>query len=290
MANSIQINDFSLNVRTGRPLSFYGKLSQRTLPGIHLQFRVSAAEDIEAVENLLTLKVVQVSDPFAQQTYPASFVIHQWSTGNGYVGREYIGEVRALDKAPEYKTIAIDGNEFPVLVAHEEVIEIEQDQESIVRSLLLQLTSDQFATLQELRNSVTSQPLGMRRMGIDEQPRMVRFGGNMYWSKHTADGQTFYKQIVRLVEPADSPNGKGAVLALGLDQEILFGMVLALTARFQRLTDELVASNVLSSEQQADLLREDWKGLLDSQQNSRIMQEAWRVKDAEQVLKEEKPE
>lgn len=290
MSNSIQINNLSLNIGAGRPLSFYGKLSQQTLPGIHLQFRVSMPEDIEAVENLLTLKVVQVNDPFAQQTYPASFVIHQWSTGNGHLGREYIGEVRALDKAPEYKAIAIESNEFQVLMAHEEVIDMKPDQESIFRSMLLQLTASQFATLQELFNSVAPQPLSIKRIGIDEQPIIVRFGGRMYWSKHTNDGETLYKQIVRFVEPADLPNGKGGGLALELDQNILFRMVMALTARFQRLTDELVASNVLSREQQAALLNEDWKELLGSQQNGQIMQDAYRVEDAEKALKEEEPE
>ena len=286
MSNSIQINDLSLNMRTGRPLSFYGKLSQQTLSGINLQFRVSTPEDIEVVENLLMLKVVQVNDPFAQETYSASFVIHRWSEGNGYPGREYIGEVRALDKAPEYKAIAIEGEEFQVLAAHEQLIDVKLGQEGIIRNLLLQVTPSQFAAVQELFKR-EAKPLSIKRVGVDEQPITARFGGRMYWSKHIIDGETFYKQIVRFVEPADLPNESGTGIALELDQNILFRMVLALTARFQRLTDELVASNMLSHEQQVALLNENWKEMLDSHQSSQIMQDAYRVGDAEIVLKEE---
>lgn len=282
MANSIQINDLSLSIRVGRPLSFYGKLSQQTLPGIHLQFRVSEPEDIEAVENLLALKAVQVNDPFVQQTYPASFVIHQWSTGNGYVGREYIGEVRALDKAPEYKVIVVEGNKFQVLAAREEA---DSDEESIFRTMLLQLTSSQFEIVQTLLER-GEQPLSLQRVGIDEQPRTARFAGRMYWSKHTEGEETFYKQIVRFIEPISFPVSKVG-LALQLDQDILSRMVLALSARFQRLMDELVVAGALSSEQQTALLNDEWKALLEQNRLDQVVRERFRVQDAEWVFKEE---
>ena len=279
MPKVIQINDVTLDVRAGRPTSFYGRLSDKTLPGIDMDFHVTGSQIVEAIERLASQETVQVTDPFVGQTYPASFRLMSHSYTDGQHQHYFICEVRAQDIAPEFSVLIIGGDEFPVLASREEVV-TEQDQEGIYRVIVLRLTQAQFVAVQKLLRH----ELSIRRKGVDEKPLVVRPGSRMYWSKHTEDGQTFYKQMVRLVHPSNFPSGKAPGIALVTEQDILFRMVLALSARFERLSDELIEAGVISDEKRALLLSDNWKELLDQQRIDEIAQQTYRVADAEDEL------
>jgi len=279
MPKVIQINDVTLDVRAGRPTSFYGRLSDKTLPGIDMDFHVTGSQIVEAIERLASQETVQVTDPFVGQTYPASFRLMSHSYTDGQHQHYFICEVRAQDIAPEFSVLIIGGDEFPVLASREEVV-TEQDQEGIYRVIVLRLTQAQFVAVQKLLRH----ELSIRRKGVDEKPLVVRPGSRMYWSKHTEDGQTFYKQMVRLVHPSNFPSGKAPGIALVTEQDILFRMVMALSARFERLSDELIEAGVISDEKRALLLSDNWKELLDQQRIDEIAQQTYRVADAEDEL------
>ncbi len=280
MPKVIQINDVTLDVRAGRPTSFYGRLSDKTLPGIDMDFHVTGSQIVEAIERLASQETVQVTDPFVGQTYPASFRLMSHSYTDGQHQHYFICEVRAQDIAPEFSVLIIGGDEFPVLASREEVV-TEQDQEGIYRVIVLRLTQAQFVAVQKL---LRHDELSIRRKGVDEKPLVVRPGSRMYWSKHTEDGQTFYKQMVRLVHPSNFPSGKAPGIALVTEQDILFRMVMALSARFERLSDELIEAGVISDEKRALLLSDNWKELLDQQRIDEIAQQTYRVADAEDEL------
>jgi len=280
MPKVIQINDVTLDVRAGRSTSFYGRLSDKTLPGIDMDFHVTGSQIVEAIERLASQETVQVTDPFVGQTYPASFRLMSHSYTDGQHQHYFICEVRAQDIAPEFSVLIIGGDEFPVLASREEVV-TEQDQEGIYRVIVLRLTQAQFVAVQKL---LRHDELSIRRKGVDEKPLVVRPGSRMYWSKHTEDGQTFYKQMVRLVHPSNFPSGKAPGIALVTEQDILFRMVMALSARFERLSDELIEAGVISDEKRALLLSDNWKELLDQQRIDEIAQQTYRVADAEDEL------
>ena len=280
MPNAIKINDVTLDVRAGRPMSFYGKLSNKTLAGIDMDFHVTGPQIVEAIERLASQETVQVTDPFVGQTYPASFRLISHSYRSGQPQHNFICEARALDIAPEFNILEMDGDEFPVLASREQVV-TEQDQEGIYSVIVLRLTQAQFVAVQKL---LSHDELSIRRKGVDEKPLIVRHGSRMYWSKHMEDGETFYKQMVRLVHPSNFPSPKAPGIALVTEQDILFRMVMALSARFERLSDELVEAGVISDEKRALLLSDNWKELLDQQCIDEIAQQTYRVADAEDEL------
>jgi hypothetical protein len=280
MPNVIQINDVILDVRAGRPTSFYGRLSDKTLPGIDMDFHVTDPQTVEAIDRLASQETVQVTDPFVAQTYPASFRLISHSYMGGQPQHHFTCEVRALDMAPEYNVLEIDGDEFPVLASREQVI-TEQDQEGIYSVIVLRLTQAQFVTVQRLLHH---DELSIRRKGVDEKPLIVRHGSRMYWSKHMEDGETFYKQMVRLAHPSNFPSSKAPGIALVTEQDILFRMVMALSARFERLSDELVKAGAISDEKRTLLLSDNWKELLDQQRIDEIGLQTYRVADAEDEL------
>jgi hypothetical protein len=280
MPNVIKINDVTLDVRAGRPMSFYGKLSDKTLPGIDMDFHVTDPQSVVAIERLTSQEAVQVTDPFAEQTYPASFRLISHSYTSGQPQHYFTCEVRALDIAPEFNILEMDGDEFPVLASREQII-TEQDQEGIYRAIVLRLTQAQFDTVQKL---LSHDELSIRRKGVDEKPLIVRHGSQMYWSKHVEGSETFYKQTVRLVHPSTFPSSKAPSIALVTEQEILFRMVMALSARFERLGDELVEAGVISNEKRALLLSDNWNELLNEQRITAIKQEMYRVADAQEEL------
>jgi hypothetical protein len=280
MPNEIKINDVTLDVRSGHTASFYGRLSDKTLPGIDLNFHVTNPQIVEAIERLASQETIQVTDPFVGQTYPASFRLISHSYTSGQPQHYFTCEVRALDISPEFNVLEIDGDEFPVLASREQIV-TEQDQEGIYSVIVLRLTQAQFVAVQQL---LCHDELSIRRKGVNEKPLTVRHGSRMYWSKHMEDGETFYKQMVRLVYPSNIPSPKASGIALVTEQDILFRMVMALSARFERLSDELVEAGVISNEKHALLLDDNWKELLDQQCIDEIAQQTYRVADAEDEL------
>ncbi len=280
MPNVIKINDVTLDVRAGHPTSFHGKLSDKTLPGIDMDFHVTDPQSVVAIERLASQETVQVTDPFTEQTYPASFRLISHSYTSGQPQHYFTCEVRALDTAPEFNILEMDGDEFPVLASREQVV-TEQDQEGIYRVIVLRLTQAQFVAVQKL---LRHDEISIRRKGVDEKPLIVRHGSQMYWSKHVEDGETFYKQTVRLLHPSTFPSSKAPSIALVTEQNILFRMVIALSARFERLGDELVEAGVITNEKRALLFSDNWNELLDEQRTTAIKQEMYRVADAQEEL------
>jgi hypothetical protein len=280
MIPSIKINDFVIDRTAGSPFTFYGALSEKTLPGIDLKFSVSGPSDIEAIEAIFSQEVVQVDDPFVGQSYQASIQLRTSSYVSGNITRHYIGQVQALDVAPEFSILEIEGDQFPVLATHESIID-EEERNGIVRDILLRLTPEQFLVVQGYLRNAT---LSVRRVGVDEQPILARQRSFAYWSQHVNDGVSFYKQIVPLIYPADILPSRGPSLALRTDQDILSGMLQTLVIRFERLLDELVESNAITTEKRKLLLSDNLQDLLDSDHIDRINQQRWRVADAEAEL------
>jgi hypothetical protein len=189
-----------------------------------------------------------------------------------------------LDIAPEFKVLEIEGDTIPVMASREQVI-AEQDQEAVIRVILLRLTQAQFLSLQKL---LRRNELFVRRIGVDEKPLIVRPGGlGIFWSRHKEDGETFYKQIVRLIHPSNFPSSKAPGIALATEQNILFRMVMEFSARFERLTDELVDAGAISSEKRALLFSDNWNELLDEQRTTAIKWETYRVADAQEEFAQE---
>lgn len=268
----IRVNNFPFHPSFGSPVSFQGNLSGKTLAGIDVEFRIEGSGHNSEVDELLNQEGVTVEDPFVNRSYRASIRQTSHSDFNGRVAI-YRFELREIDVAPEFRMLEIEGHQYPVA----RYIERDLGEEGVDRDALLHLSREQFEEVQSL---FKPGPILVRRIGVDEEPLTVRYGGGMYWSRHEESGNTYYKQIVHLV-PINIPPSR-LNLALGVEQEALARMVCSLTARFEALVNELAQNNVISPERQSALLGDDWKGLLEIRHIDDITRQTTRVPDADE--------
>lgn len=272
----IRVNNFPFHSSFGSPVSFQGNLSEKTLAGIDVEFRIEGSGHNSEVDELLKEKVVTVEDPFVNRSYSASIRLTSHSDFNGR-SATYQFELTEIDVAPEFKMLEIEGHQYPV-TRH---VESDLREEGVDRYALLHLSVEQFEEVQRL---IKPGSIKVRRTGVDEEPLTVRYGGGMYWSQHQEGGNTYYKQIVHFV-PVDIPPSP-FTLASGAKQDALAEMVCSLTVRFEALVNELAQNNVISPERQSALLGNDWRGLLDSQRIDDITRQTMRVHDADEELVE----
>ncbi|HYT36455.1 MAG TPA: hypothetical protein VEL49_04690 [Ktedonobacteraceae bacterium] len=271
----IQVNNFPFHPSFGSPVSFQGNLSGKTLAGIDVEFHIEGSGHSSEVDALLDQEVVTVEDPFVNRSYRAS--IRQTSHSNfNDRAANYHFELREIDMTPEFKILEIEGHQYPVA----RFVERDLGEEGVDRDVLLHLSKEQFEEVQSL---FKPGPILVRRIGVDEEPLTVRYGGGMYWSQHEEGDNTYYKQIVHLV-PIDIPVSNKINLAIGTEQEALVRMVCSLTARFEALVNELAQNNVISLERKSAIIGDDWKGLLDTQRIEDITRQTMRVRDADEEL------
>lgn len=272
--NSIRVNDFLFEKGAGRSITFHGKHSGKPLAGIDLNTSVFK-KDIEKVENLFTHEIVQVEDPFVNRSYQARLQKTSESYKQGAPFHHYSAEIREVDILPEFSVLDIDGNQFPVL----KYSETDETNDAIGRHALLKLNDAQFKDLQNLFKRETIQ---IKRIGIDEKPISVCYGGAMLWSRHEESGSKYYKQIVRFMPP-DMPVSK-VHIAYAPTQDALSRMVVSLSARFEALLDDLVQNKFITPNRQSDLVNKDWRDLVREDRLDEIIRELERVPDAEEEL------
>jgi hypothetical protein len=270
--NSIKINDVIFDKRSSRSINYHGKHSGKSLAGINLSTSVWK-KDIQKVEDLFIREIVQVDDPFMNRSYRASLRKVSESYQEGHPFRQYVAEIRELDIPPEFTVLDIGGHQFPVL----KYFKTDEKNDAIGRHVLLKLTREQFIELQNLFELPTVQ---IKRIEVDEEPITVCFGGGMHWSRHEEGGVEYYKQIVRFFPP-DLPQSK-VYIASGPIQNALARMIVALSARFEALLNELSKNTTISLEKRNELLGDDWKRLLDKNRVDQIILEIEKVADADE--------
>ncbi len=271
----IRVNNFPFHPSFGSPVSFQGNLSGKTLAGIDVEFHIEGSGHSSEVDALLDQEVVIVEDPYVNRSYRASIRQTSYSSINDRAAT-YRFELREIDMTPEFKVLEIEGHQYPVA----RYVERDRGDEGVDRDALLHLSKEQF---EEVQGLFKPGPILVRRIGVDEEPLTVRYGGGMYWSQHEEGDNTYYKQIVHLV-PIDIPVSNKFNLALGTEQAALVRMVCSLTARFEALVNELAQNNVISLERKSAIIGDDWKGLLDTQRIEDITRQTMRVRDADEEL------
>jgi len=242
--------------------------------GIDLDFAIQGQENNQKIDELFNQNVVQVYDPFSRRSYKASLnqLSHRYQVG--HPEQHYTAEIRELDMPPEFEVLEIEGHQFPV----SKYIETDAN-DTIGRHALLRLSKEQFI---ELQNLIKPGSVQIRRMGVDEKPITVRYGGLMHWSEHKEGEEIYYKQIVRFFPP-DLPSSRIDV-ASGAQQEVLVEMTQALTVRFEALVQELFRNNIISEEKRDEILGEKCWNLLGSTRLNEICWQIDRVPDALEYL------
>ena len=216
-SKAIQINDLELTRSSGNPFNFNGILSESILSGIDLDFKVSGERNVASIEELFRCDTVEVYDPFIDRSYTATIRLISSSFQAGRPERHYRGQVKELDRVPDFSRLELNGQEFVLFRYKGEVIE----KDKISHHALLKLNEEEFKIVNKMINQDSTK---MRRIGVDEEQIILRFGGGMYWSQHEENGQTYFKYIVKLfpldLKPSKinlaSERGKGVRPALEL--------------------------------------------------------------------------
>lgn len=270
---TIKVGGIEFYADFGKPVAFHGKHSGKELSGIDLDFGVDEEGDIQQIEELFRQEIVQVEDPFVDRSYQATLRRTSYNYQVGSLRRHYRGEVREVDRCPHFEILEIENHQFRVLKYTEE----DRDNDGVGRFILLRLSIEE---LIKLRSLMKPGPVAIRRIGVDEEVLTVRYGSKLYWSQHEDDGETYYKQIVIFLPP-DLPPSK-LDIASGTEQNALADMVGALSARFEVLINELVQGGVISYDKRAELLKDNWRELLDHARVSEIWWNRMRTSDAEE--------
>jgi len=274
MEDFIKINDFALHMRAGTPFTFIGKHSGQSLSAIKLEFTITRQDHIKEFEKLLDQKTVNIYDPFVKRSYEAKLKQNSYSYQEGRPERHYSAEISELDLPPKFKKLEIEGQTFHVL----EYFESDHQDDVIGRHAVLKLTKEQFA---DFPNLLKPGSIEIKRIEIDEEPLVVRYGGAKFWSEHKEGEELYYKHIVRFF-PADYPAPKRSYE--GIYKDNLERIVLELTIRFEALLNYLVQKNILTDELRFSIVGTNWDGLIDDDRINEICQELERVNDASEWL------
>ena len=273
--SSLIIDGLCFSMESGTPFQYAGIHSGVDLSGIDIEVTAYSDEDISSIKELLQRDKVNVIDPFAGRTYDATIRRKSDSYTVGQPGRRYNFEVKELDEAKQFDTLEIEGNRFQVIRSveklHDDVIGL---------YALLHLSQEDFDKFHSLL--LKPGPFQVRRLGIDENPIVRRFGGALYWSAHHEGPLKIYKQIVRFF-PTDFPGSK-FVVAPGQEHFNQSRMLVALSARFEALVGMLVDNGQLSRENGESLISEEWGVLINEEREASIRSQLTEVKDAELEL------
>lgn len=267
----IGINDFEMNAVAGLAFSFDGVFSGKKLAGIKLDFRVYGADQEDKIEELLQKERVTVKDPFIQRTYESSIRMLSSSFQEGKDEKSYVIELREIDSLPKFDFIEINDNRFNIISYKEELLS-----DAIGRYALLRLSKDHFDQLSRMLREPT---IKFKRIGVDDKPFELRFGGGMYWSQHSDHEGEYFKRIVSFFPPDLKESNLN--LATGNIQSAMAHMLISLSLRFELLVKELATSQVISDEKKESLLSSHWKESVPIKQIDELYDKLELVEDAE---------
>lgn len=271
---NVIIDDIRLNPSCGKPFEFTGVHSERGLSGIDLDITVSTEIEIRQIEKLFKKSTVMVDDPFVDRQYEAVLAKTSSSYQEGLPDRRFQFKVKELDKAKRFDMLEIEGHQFHVLKNVEDLHD-----EMIGMHILLRLSPEEFLKFCRL---LKSGPVNIRRIGIDEDPIVRRFGGAQYWSLHTEKSHEFYKQIVRFF-PLELPESR-LNIASRHEQNAHSHMLLSLSARFEALAKILADNGHIAQEENMSLLDDEREGLIDDERRIILRSKLKKVHDAELEL------
>jgi len=281
---TFKIDGIEFSQRTAERASFLGRFSSKELAGVNFRVHARSPQEGEIIDALFDRDTVIVEDPFVGRTYEATIHLSTSSYTAGEPAKYYTGEVREFDHPPAFNEIEINGYIYPVLAKREHL----QDEENIVRYVIVRLTEDEFVALhQMIRQLDDLRIVQMRRVDVDESAFPARLGFEQYWSKHVDDGATYYKKILRLFPPLTAEKlktAKSPLIASALELGLLRGSMTILQMRFEALCDALVERGALPSEKRDDIMGDKVDVLLHEARRERIFLESVLVTDAELVL------
>jgi len=274
-SNKIKIGEVEIHIRAGEEFSFEGLFSNKTLAGINLKLENVDRYYQKRIEDLLKEKEVGVYDPFAAREYRAEISQRSNSYTVGSEVKTYELTVKEIDKIPYFEEIEINGNIFNVLSYQESIIS-----DTVSRQGVLKLTSEDFNKFREL---LSESSISVKRVGVDEESFNMRFGSQMFWSKHKEDEVEYFKHIFRLFDKSVKP-GK-LDFASGIIQGNAANMLISLSSKFEELLEALKSDNSLADDTKDKLQALSRDSIPSKELVNNLYDNLVKVMDAEEHLK-----
>jgi hypothetical protein len=274
-SNKIKIGEVEILIRAGEEFSFEGLFSNKTLAGINLKLENVDRYYQKRIEDLLKEKEVDVYDPFAAREYSAEISQRSNSYTVGSEVKTYELTVKEIDKIPYFEEIEINGNIFNVLSYQESIIS-----DTVSRQGVLKLTSEEF---NKFRKLLSESSISVKRVGVDEEPFNMRFGSQMFWSKHKEDEGEYFKHIFRLFDKSVKP-GK-LDFASGIIQGNAANMLISLSSKFEELLEALKSDNSLADDTKDKLQTLSRDSIPSKELINNLYDNLVKVMDAEEHLK-----
>lgn len=271
MSNVVYLNDFEVAIRNCSPLCFDGVLSNRELAGLEVNFSNLRNEDYENIKVKLFTNDLKVKDPFSNREYQATIIERQSSFTVGSDLKSVRYEIKEIDAGPDFEQIELDSLIFDLIVYSEYIF----DSNKVGRECLLKIPYDKFDSFKEL---LVNDSLKVRRIGVDDEPLILRFGSQFFWSEHSENDEIFYKQIVRLFD-CDLQPSKNTVSSTVI-QGNAYRMIADLTSRLDSLIKVLACDHVGFSED----VKSDLTNLSLNKSRDDIFIDLHKVKDAEDIF------
>ena len=289
--NMIVIGTMDFSVDMGEPFEFDGVHSGRKLSGFKLRFYTESIETSGELDELQAEAKregrISVSDPFAGREYMATLQLRISSSSPDRARKDFEFEIKELDISPAFDDLEVGDLTFTVIQSAKKMHGSENDGVYA----LVSLSEEEFWQFHRLRNKSVrnDEPVAIRRVGVDEESSLWRFGGALYWSKHEDAGEIYYKQIVGFFPYEDTPDEEDSERAWNIAPAVeMFNAARAhihLACRFEALLNTLANSGQISSEMRDEILMvEDPTTLLDPNRVRQITTAITKVVDASEYF------
>lgn len=270
--NSLRLDNYDIAPDAISPFDFNGPFSGKPCAGLEVKMTTRTDQERDQLDAIIEKDSIQVKDPLRERAYAAKCQLRSTGYTDGNPNHWYDIELREIDPVPNVDALEIDGRLFSVckydetlhgdtVVGKHAVLDLAHDELSIVHSLVMHET------------------VRVRRVGVDDEAVVARFGGEMYWSRTEEGSEARFRQIVRFFPPDYNPKDTG--IASATQQDNLQHTIVGLISRTEMLIEMLLEKELLTSQQVDELLQSSLRGM---KYDSKREQAFWLCHQVENAL------
>lgn len=232
---ALKINENEVNVQYATPSQLDCQFSKNKLDIIKLELQDLNIASQKIVEGWLSAGEVDVFNPFTEREYKAKARQISTSFQTGRTEKSYRIELIELEEPIQITEIELNGESFDVINYKESIVDGTVSKQGVIKA----------SDLDAFRQLFSEKSINVLRVGVDDEPVLMRFGSLMHWSKHTEGDDVYYKQIFRLFD-VDLKSSNKLGVANATHQNNLINLTVHYALKFETLLHILKEDESLS--------------------------------------------
>ncbi|OBS96769.1 hypothetical protein A9257_10200 [Vibrio cyclitrophicus] len=232
---TLKISEDEIHVKFATPSQLDCQFSKNKLDVITLDLQNLNIPSQELVEGWLAAGEVDVINPFTEREYKAKTYQRSTSFQAGRSEKSYKIELIELEEPIQITEIELNGESFDVINYKESIVDGTVSKQGVIK----------VSNLDTFRQLFSEKSINVLRVGVDDEPVLMRFGSLMHWSKHTEGDEVYYKQIFRLFD-IDLESPKKLSVANAIHQNNLKSLTVHYALKFETLLHILKEDENLS--------------------------------------------